>query len=59
MLDPSPSPYASLVEIIEVFRHFFAGHPARFQEAGEVAALAQLGDAQLDRAGTGFQSRSR
>jgi hypothetical protein len=27
------------------------GHPARLQEAGEVAAAAQLGDAQLDRAG--------
>ena len=30
------------------------GHPARLEEAGEVAALAQLGDAQLDCAGTGL-----
>ena len=30
------------------------GHPPRLQEAGEVAALAQLGDAQLDRAGPGL-----
>jgi hypothetical protein len=29
------------------------GHPARFQEAGEVAAMAQLGNAQLDGAGAG------
>ena len=27
------------------------GHPARLEEAREVGALAQLGDAQLDRAG--------
>ena len=30
------------------------GHPARLEEAREVAALAQLGDAQLDRAGPGL-----
>ena len=30
------------------------GHPARLQEAREVAALAQLGDAQLHRAGPGL-----
>src|SRR5665213_1048374 len=30
------------------------GHAARLQEAGEVAALAQLGDAQFDRAGAGL-----
>ena len=30
------------------------GHPPRLQEAREVAALAQLGDAQLDRAGAGL-----
>ena len=30
------------------------GHPARLQEAGEVAALAQLGDAQLHRPGAGL-----
>src|SRR5262249_19671018 len=28
------------------------GHPARLQEGRKIAALAQLGDAQLDRAGT-------
>ena len=30
------------------------GHPARLQEAWEVAALAQLGDAQLHRSGPGL-----
>ena len=30
------------------------GHPARLQKAGEVAALAQLRDAQLDRSGAGL-----
>jgi len=35
-------------------RERLLGHPPRLQEAGEVAALAQLGDAQFDRAGPGF-----
>ena len=30
------------------------GHPARFEKAGKVAALAQFGDAQFDRAGAGL-----
>ena len=35
------------------------GHPPRLQEAGKVAALPQLGDAQLDRAGARLPVRSR
>jgi hypothetical protein len=33
---------------------YILGHPARLQEAREVAALPELGDVQLDRAGTGL-----
>ena len=35
------------------------GHPARLEEAGEVAALAQLRDTQLNRAGAGLPDRGR
>ena len=35
-------------------RQRLLGHPARLQEAREVAALPQLGDAQLDRPGAGL-----
>ena len=35
------------------------GHAPRLQEAGEVAALAQLGDAQLDRPGARLPGRGR
>jgi hypothetical protein len=39
------------VGVLDHRRQRLLGHPARFQEAGEVAAAAQLRDAQLDRAG--------
>jgi len=35
------------------------GHQTRFQKARKIAAFAQLGDAQFDRAGTVCQLRSR
>ena len=39
------------VGLLDHRRQRLLGHAARLEEAGEVAALAQLGDAQLDRAG--------
>jgi len=38
------------VGLLDHRRQRFLGHPARLQEAGEVRALAQLRDAQFDRA---------
>ena len=42
------------VGLLDHRRERLLGHPPRLQKAGEVAALAQLRDAQLDRAGTGL-----
>ena len=39
------------VSFLDHRRERLLGHPPRFQKSREVAAPAQLGDAQLDRAG--------
>ncbi|KAJ8138817.1 hypothetical protein OY671_007970, partial [Metschnikowia pulcherrima] len=46
--------YASDVGLSDDGSQRLLRHPARFEEAGEITALPELGDAQLDGAGTGL-----